>query len=165
MTASTRGPLLLVWSSALVAALFAIYPLPAWLMYARPEWLVLWVIYWVLRAPQHVGMGSAWIAGLLLDGILGGPLGAHALACAVVAYMTLALRSRMLHYTLVQQMGVVCAAIGTGQLLCHWAQGLGGQSTPSMAFLMGSLTSAFCWPIVSMRSGHRGAMEGWDTPA
>ena len=134
-------------------------------MPARPDWLGLFVIYWVMRAPQHVGMLSAWFLGLLFDGIVGGLLGPHALALAVTAYFTLILRPRMLHYPVAQQTAVVAVLCGAGPFLAHWAQDIGGHSSLDLWFLVGSLTSASCWPIVSMRSGYGRHMEGWDAAA
>jgi len=164
---SARGgvPVAAIAGTALLALLLSIYPLPAWLMPARPDWLGLFVIHWVMRSPQHVGMMLAWCLGLLFDGIVGGMLGPHALALSVVAYFTLILRPRMLHYPLLQQVAVVAVLCGAGRFLAQWAQGIGGHSHLDMWFLMGSLTSASCWPIVSLRGGYGRQMEGWDATA
>jgi rod shape-determining protein MreD len=144
------------------ALLLALAPLPAWLAPARPGWLGLFVIYWVLRAPLRFGMAGAWCLGLLFDGMSGGLLGPHALALAVTAYFALVLRPRMLHYALAQQVALVAVMSAAGLFLAQWAQGLSGQSAPHLWFLVGGLTSAACWPIVSMRGAHRRSMEGWD---
>lgn len=148
--------------SAAAALLLAMHPLPSGFLHARPEWLTLLVVYWVLRAPLEVGMGSAWLLGLLFDGLLGGPLGAHALALSVVAYIVLALRARLLHWSLFQQVVVVGGCAALGQLLCHWAQGLAGHPAPDATFLLASLTTAACWPIVGMQFGPGGRAGAWD---
>lgn len=149
-------------ATAVAALLLALAPLPDWLAPARPDWLGLWVVYWVLRLPQRVGMASAWCLGLLFDGMSGGLLGPHALALAVTAYFAMILRPRMQHYALAQQVGVVALICGAGLFLAHWAQGVGGRSSPNLWFLIGGLTSAACWPIVSMRAAWGRRMEGWD---
>lgn len=158
-------PRLAIALSTLAALLLAVCPMPPWLLPARPDWLSLLVIFWILRAPQHVGMGSAWVAGLVLDALCGGVLGPRALAMAVLAYVVLVLRPRMLHYTLVQQMGAVAGLSAVSQFLCRWAQGLAGTEAVHPWLLAGSLTAAFCWPIVSLQVGSRGRMETWDAAA
>lgn len=161
MSTKAGSPLLLIGASALVALLLAISPLPQWLAPARPDFVALLIIYWVVRAPDRFGMGTAWLLGLLLDGIAGGLIGPRALAFAVVAYFALVLRSRMLYYTLAQQMGLVFAMVLSGQVLCHWAQGVGGAGVDPW-FLMGSLTSAFCWPVVTGNVTRARGMERFD---
>lgn len=144
------------------ALLVAMHPLPADLLHARPEWLSLLVVYWVLRAPLEVGMGSAWLLGLFFDGLTGGPLGSHALALSVVAYVVLALRPRILHWSLFQQVLLVGGCAALGQFLCHWAHGLAGHPAPDAGFLLASLTTAACWPIVGMQFGPGGRAGAWD---
>jgi len=165
MRARAASPYLAIALTWLLAVLLSIYPVPPWLMPARPDWMALFAIYWITRAPAHFGMGLAWLAGLLLDGMSGGLLGPRALELAVVAYAALVLRQRMLHYTLAQQVALVWALCAAGQLLYSWAQGLGGHGTPSLWSLMGSLTSAFCWPILAISSSHRRIVGGWDEAA
>jgi rod shape-determining protein MreD len=162
MSAGATYPLGQLALTAFLTALLTICPLPGWLAPARPDWLGLFIIYWVTRAPQHVGLLTAWCLGVLLDGFAGGLLGPHALAGTVMAYLAMVLRPRMLHYALAQQMAVVAVLCGTGSFLAHWAQGLGGRPSLNLWFLMGSLTSAACWPIVGARGGPGRRMEAWD---
>ena len=146
--------------SCLAALALSIYPLPMWLMPARPDWLALLVVYWVVRNPGGFGIGWAWLLGLLLDGVEGGVLGKHAFALSVVAYASLAIRPRLILYTLPQQMALVFVLVGIDQLLCHWVQNLTGRSTPSLMFLMASLTSALCWPLLAVTTGRLRSVDG-----
>ena len=147
--------------STLGALLASLYPLPVWLLPARPDWLALVVIFWILRLPHGFGIGSAWLLGLLMDGLEGGVLGRHALALSVVAYATILLRRRMLHYSLLQQMLLVFALCATDQVLCHWVQNLAGHATSSLVFLMGSLTAAFCWPLFAFGTPRDRSLQRW----
>jgi rod shape-determining protein MreD len=151
------------WFASLAALLACIYPLPLWLMPARPDWLALLVVYWTWRLPQGFSIGAAWLIGLLMDGMEGGLLGRHALALAVVAYASLLLRRRMLLYSLPQQMLLVFALCATHQILVHWVQNLIGHPTPSLAFLMGSVTGAFLWPAVAAGSQSDRGLENWSS--
>ena len=154
-----------LWFATVAALLLAVTPLPLWIAPARTDWLTLLVVYWVLRAPRQVGMGFAWLLGLAMDAICGGMLGPRALAMSVVAYAALVLRARMLHHTLPQQMAEVFLLSACAQLLLRWAQGFSGHTGVESGFLMGSLTAAFCWPVVSMQVGSRRRLEAWDGAA
>ena len=152
-------------SSAICAFLLAIYPMPVWLQPARPDWLGLFVLYWTLRIPERFGMGWAWLAGLLLDGVTGGVLAKHALALATIAYITLVLRSRLLLYTIPQQAAVVFLLTAVDQMLCHWVQNVSGHTTPSWLFLVGSLSSALIWPLLMLGDTRERNMDSWGPSA
>lgn len=148
--------------SAIGALLLAIYPLPSWLQPLRADWLALFVVYWVLRSPERFGILAAWTAGLLFDGLVGGVLGKHALALATVAYGAIVLRSRMLLYSLPQQMVLIFALTGVHQLLCQWAQNITGHVTPSWLFLAGSISSALIWPLLVLGNSGARRMDQWE---
>ena len=54
-------------ASLLLAIVLGLLPLPQVLQPLRPYWLALVLAYWVLEAPEHAGLGLAFIAGLLAD--------------------------------------------------------------------------------------------------
>lgn len=126
----------------------SIIPLPEWARWARPEWVALILIYWVLALPHRVGVGVAFTVGLVLDLVEGAPPGENALALMLVAYLGLILYQRMRMYTPWQQAGIVFVLIGLNQLLCHWVQTLTTKVTPTMLFLLPALISALLWPTM-----------------
>ena len=136
-----------IFLSLLIAYLLAIVPFPEWAMNYRPEWVPIVLIYWVIALPYRVGIGSAFVAGLVLDVLEGSTLGVNALALVVVAYVALSLHQRMRMFSALQQSGLVLALVGLNLMLCNWLQILTGQSVPSnLMFLMAALTSAVIWP-------------------
>ena len=150
-----------LWGSAVGALLLVLLPLPAWIAPARPDWLCLLVFYWVLRDPGSAGLGFAWLVGLAGDALCGGVLGPRSLALAVVAYVVLVLRARILHHSLPQQMALLLGLSASAQLLLRWAQGFSGHAEVGAGLLMGSLTAAFFWPLTGSWLGMRGRMENW----
>lgn len=135
-------------ASLLVALWLSIVPMPEWARWARPEWVALVLIYWVIALPHRVGIGVAWVTGILLDVVEGAPLGENALALSVVAYVALTLYQRLRMYAAWQQAGIVFVLVGLNQLLCHWVQTLTSRVTPTMLFLLPALVSALLWPSV-----------------
>jgi rod shape-determining protein MreD len=154
-----------IWASTVAALLLMLLPLPAWIAPARPDWLSLLVIYWVLRDPVHAGIGFAWLAGLAGDALCGGLLGPRALAMSAVAYVVWVLRARILHHSLPQQMAAVFALSVSAQVLMRWAQGFTGHPQVGWQLVWGSLTAAFCWPLIGAWLGTRGRMENWHASA
>ena len=59
----------------LLALWLAIVPLPMWAQWGRPELVAMVLIYWVIALPERVGIGMAWVTGLLQDIIEGSPSG------------------------------------------------------------------------------------------
>jgi rod shape-determining protein MreD len=132
----------------LLAALLAIFPFPNWLLWARPEWLALVLVYWVIALPNRVGIFTGLVLGVLLDVLEGALLGQNALSLAVLALLSLILYQRMRVTSLWQQSSMVFLLIGINQLICQWIQNLQGVGAQSLMFLLPAFTSALLWPVV-----------------
>ena len=134
--------------SFLVAYVLAVLPLPQWLLWARPEWVALALIYWTIALPHRVGITTALLLGVGLDVLEGAVIGQNAFALVVVALLSLVLYQRLRVYSLVQQAGVVFVLIGINQLICQWVQNLEGVGAPTLLFLLPAFSSALLWPVV-----------------
>lgn len=143
--ASGYGVILLTFLAAYV---LAVIPLPQWLLWARPEWVAITLIYWTIALPQRVGMVTALLLGVGLDVLEGAVLGQNAFALVVVALLSLTLYQRLRVYSLPQQAGVVFILIGINQLVCQWVQNLEGVGARTLFFLLPAFTSALLWPVV-----------------
>ncbi|WP_225639385.1 rod shape-determining protein MreD [Candidatus Profftia sp. (ex Adelges kitamiensis)] len=77
----------IIWLFFLLAFILQIIPWPHALMILRPNWLALFLIYWVIEYPQYVNIGTGFMVGLIWDLILGSILGIHALAFSLLAYL------------------------------------------------------------------------------
>ncbi|HAG70980.1 MAG TPA: rod shape-determining protein MreD [Gammaproteobacteria bacterium] len=133
--------------SFLAAYLLAIVPFPEWAMNYRPEWVPMVLIYWVMALPYRVGIGSAWVAGIMLDILEGSVLGLNSVSLVIIAYVTLSLHQRLRMFSSIQQSGLVLALVGLNLVLCHWLQIMTTQSVNvNLMFLMSALTSAAIWP-------------------
>lgn len=141
--------LVVIAATFALSILFGIVPLPLWAQWGRPVIVAMVLIYWVIALPERIGLGVAWMVGIVQDVVQGTPLGQNAFALAVLAYLSLILYQRMRMYTPVQQAGVIFVLIGLYQLLCHWVQTLSGTVSPNMWFLMPALVSALLWPLLS----------------
>ena len=99
--------------SLLVALLLGLVPLPAVLQPLRPYWLALVLAYWVLEEPEKVGLGAAFLLGVIADLVFGGLLGEQAMRLAIFAFILDRFRARLRFFPLSQQ------ALAIGGLLLN----------------------------------------------
>ena len=138
----------LIVTSFLVAFVLAVLPMPQWLMWVRPEWVALILIYWAIALPHRVGILTALVLGILLDTLEGAVLGQNAFSLVVVAVLCQTLYQRLRVFSVLQQAGTVFVVIGINQLVCQWVQNLEGVGSPSLLFLLPAVSSALLWPVV-----------------
>ncbi len=132
--------------SFVAALMLTMVPLPGWGEYLRPEWVTMVLIYWCMALPDRVGIGYAWIAGLLLDVVHGAVLGQYALALALVAFITQHLHQRMRIYPLVQQALIVLMLLLLQQLLVIWINGFLGEPPRGLQHWLPAFISMLLWP-------------------
>ena len=142
-----------------VALLLILLPLPEWATELRPPWVALTLLYWILAAPERVGVFWGWAMGLLLDVGIGTVLGQHALSLAVMAWMMVSLHRRLRLYPPVQQALVVWLLLLAERLVSLWVMGALGQPTPGLPYWLSTLTGLLIWPWIPLltrgpRRGH-----------
>ena len=64
----------LVFLSFLLAMIISVMRLPNflpdWLVYLDPDWMIMVLFYWVIQAPERVGLIVAWLIGFPMDVML-----------------------------------------------------------------------------------------------
>ncbi len=138
----------LILASFLAAFVLAVLPMPLWLMWARPEWVALVLIYWTIALPHRVGILTGVVAGIFLDALEGAVLGQNALSLVAVALLSLTLYQRLRVFSVLQQAGMVFVLVGINQLVCQWVQNLEGVGSATLLFLLPAVSSALLWPVV-----------------
>ena len=134
--------------TVILALIIAVLPLPQPLDAARPDLLLLLVIYWALSAPRIAGLLFAWICGLAIDVLKGIVLGQHALAFLVVAYLTHKFQLRMRIFPLSQQTATVCMLLAVYQFIVFWLDVIIGQPVTTWMRWLPVISGALLWPIL-----------------
>lgn len=132
----------------LVALMLTVMPLPDWLRPARPDWVGLVLIYWCLALPDRVGVVTGWFAGLLVDLLTGTLLGQHAMALAVIAWLTLRFHQRIRLFPVWQQALIILVLLVLHQLLALWVDRFIGRPAPPWYFWTPSLLGMLLWPLI-----------------
>lgn len=134
--------------SFIIAFMLTSIPAPEWVDRLRPNWLCLVLIYWCMALPYRVGVGSGWLAGLFLDAARGTLLGQHALAMALVAFMTLKTYRRIRLFPLWQQSFSVLLFLLAHQVLVSWVDGIAGYPPRDFWYLAPAVGGMLLWPWV-----------------
>lgn len=138
----------IVIPTLIVALMLQMWPLPQWLEYARPEWVVLAMLYWALAMPERVGVTVAWVVGLFLDVSQGAIIGQHAVGLVIIVFVINTQYQRIRVFSLAQQALVVLLLLLIKQLLVLWVSGMVGQAPDIGLYFLPALTGAIVWPWV-----------------
>ena len=116
----------------------------------RPDFLALVLLYWCIHEPRFVGVGMAWMVGLLMDVGDATLFGQHALAYAMLAYGAEFFRRRVLRFPLWQQAVQVAVLLLLCALLVLLVRFVGGAALPKWTYLVPPLVGALLWPLASV---------------
>ena len=134
--------------TVVLALIFMIVELPTSIERARPELLILVVIYWSLSAPRIAGLTFAWFCGLAVDVLTGPILGQHALAFLLVAFLTHKFQLRMRIFPIWHQTLTVFMLLALYEFVVFWIDGIIGPAITTWTRWMPVLTSAILWPVL-----------------
>jgi len=140
-----------------IAMLLTIMPLPDPILYFRPHWVLLLLIYWILVLPDRIGVLSAFIIGLLMDVLTATLLGQHALSFSIVAYLTLLIHQRVKVAPFWQQSFSILLLIFVDIIIGRWILGMSSRPIYEISYWVTPLISAIIWPwlFIILRDIHR----------
>ena len=133
-------------ASLLVALLLGLLPLPPVLQPLRPYWLALVVAYWVIEDPNRVGLGFAFLVGLLADLTFGSLLGEQALRLLVMAFILQRFRARLRFFPLSQQALAIGGLLLNDRIVTTVIHVLLGIPILPSAFWLAPLVGMLLWP-------------------
>lgn len=137
-----------IWSSLLVALLLDMLPLGRlpWM----PDWLALALVFWTVHQPLRVGVGAAFVFGLLLDVQQAGLMGQHALVYTALSYLAIMIHRRLLWFPLGLQAVQVLPLLLAAHLLELGIRLVAGDGFPGWSFWLAPFLQALLWPVVSV---------------
>jgi rod shape-determining protein MreD len=137
-----------VFVSFLLAAILEVIALPDQVGFLRPEWLLLTLIYWLLRHPEKIGMSTSLLLGLVMDAISGTYLGIHMLSMSLSCYLVLTMHKRMVMFPVVQQSLVIFFIVGIQLMVVYLLTSALSIGDSGLDYLWQALSSALLWPFV-----------------
>jgi len=146
MMAEQGGSAWAIPVTLLAAIVLTLMPLPDWAVAWRPAWTVMVLIYWCMAVPDRVGIGAAWVIGLVLDALEGSLLGQHAAGFAIIAYLTVTNHRRLRAFSWFQQSLCVGLLVATNALLKSWVQGIMGLTPNYAIHWLPVISTMVFWP-------------------
>ena len=136
-----------VYFSLLLAYLVMLFPWSANILQARPDFVLLVIIYWLIRAPNLCNVGTAWLVGLFVDLATGGVFGQYALAYTVTAYFAVIYQRRLVLFNGIQQAFYVFLLLVISQLSLLVIKIFSGAESFGWLYFLPSLTGILLWQI------------------
>ncbi|WP_334108223.1 rod shape-determining protein MreD [Methylobacillus sp.] len=138
-----------IFLSLVLALLLQILPWSGNLLIIRPEFILITVLYWILRAPHLCNIGTAWFAGLIMDLISGGLFGQFALAYVLTAYFAVTYQRRLVLFNVWQQAGYVFLLLLFTQVTTLILKLFAGGELPGWEYFLPSISGILLWQLVS----------------
>jgi rod shape-determining protein MreD len=116
---------------------------------ARPDFLLLVLIYWCIEEPRRVGATTAFFLGLLMDIAESSLTGQNALTYSLSAYLALTFRLRILGFSSLAQALHIFPILLLGQGLFLLQQLILDTPLPGSTYLLRSVLGMALWPMLS----------------
>jgi rod shape-determining protein MreD len=114
-----------------------------------PDLLAMTLVFWSAHQPRRVGIGAAFIFGLLMDVHESALLGQNALAYTLLCFGSLSIHRRLLWFP-VHQQSIQVLPLFALAALAEWLTRLFvGQALFSWGLLLAPLIQAALWPVLS----------------
>lgn len=116
---------------------------------AYPDMLALTLVFWNVHQPRRIGVGTAFLFGLLVDVHDGALLGQHALAYTLLSYFAISMHRRLLWFGVPAQMIQVLPLFMLAHAVSFIVRMLAGGMLPGWSLLVAPLAEALLWPVVT----------------
>jgi rod shape-determining protein MreD len=136
-----------IWGSLIAAFLANLLPWGRMLLV--PDLLALALVFWNVHQPRRVGIGAAFVFGLLMDVHDAALFGEHALAYTLISYGAITLHRRMTWFPVGAQALHVLPLLLVSQLASVAVRMWVGGDWPGWLYFAESVVGAALWPVLS----------------
>ncbi|HYD81611.1 MAG TPA: rod shape-determining protein MreD [Paucimonas sp.] len=141
------NPVFIVFS---LMAAFVLNLLPWGQWVGVPDFVALALVFWSIHQPRKVGIGIAFLMGLLMDVHDASLLGQNALAYTLLSYFAIMIHRRVLWFPLVTQALHVLPLLLLAQVVQLTVRLVVSGRFPGWFHFAESLVAALLWPIATM---------------
>lgn len=135
----------LIYLTFAIAFVCYLLPWAGFGLLLRPDFVLLVLIYWLLRAPHLCNIGTAWMLGLLVDLASGSLFGQSALAYTITAFVAVFYQRRLALFSEWQQAGYVLLLLLLHQLILLVLKLFSGGEVQGFSYFLSSLTGVLLW--------------------
>ncbi len=144
---------LIIYTSLIVALLCQLFPWTGQGIILRPDFMLVALLYWLLRAPYLCNMATAWTIGLLMDLATGSLLGQHALVFTLTAFIALSFQRRLVLFTVIQTFSYVFGLLIFARLTLLVLKLLAGHEAPDWHYFWPAVTGLILWQLFRLAFG------------
>ncbi len=116
---------------------------------AAPDLVALVLVCWNVYQPRRVGVGLAFVFGLLMDVHEAAVLGQHALAYTLLSYFAITIHRRLLWFSLLEQALQVFPLFLAAHAVSLLVRLVAGGMFPGWSLLIAPLAEALLWPLAT----------------
>lgn len=138
---------LFVWTTLLVAFAFNLVPLGR--APAMPDFMALVLVFWNVHQPRRVGVGLAFMFGLMMDVHDGAILGQHALAYTLLSFFAITIHRRLRWFTVPSQAVQILPLFGAAHAVSFVVRMIAGNMLPGWELMLAPVFEALLWPVVT----------------
>lgn len=118
-------------------------------LYWLPEWSALMLMYWLIHNPRRIGLGAAFVLGLLVDIGTVSPLGSHSLAYCLSSYWLMRHRRQFTLQNYGFQALAVAVALAGNEAVLALVRWLTEHRFAGWQIFYASLSAALLWPVLN----------------
>ncbi len=137
-----------MWGSLLLALALNLIPLGR--VAAMPDFLALALVFWNVQQPRRVGIGAAFLFGLLMDVHQGALLGQHALAYTLLGFFAITMHRRLLWFNVWSQALQVLPLFVAAHAVSVLVRLATGGVFPGWGLALAPLFEALLWPVAAV---------------
>lgn len=136
-----------VYVSLLIAYICILFPWSGFALSLRPDFMLLVILFWLLRAPNLCNVGTAWLMGLLMDLAMGGIFGQYALAYTITAFFAVIYQRRLVLFSRTQQLLYVFSLLLLSQIVLLILKAFAGNEFIGWTYFIPSFSGVVLWQI------------------
>lgn len=139
-----------IYLSLFLALVLDIMAFPTVIQSIKPNFLLLFVLFWIVKEPRYVSIGHAFFCGLLLDVLIGSTLGIRAFSYSLMAYLMCKTFIRMATYSMLQQSITILLISSIGLIVGFWLEHAFGLAIIDYHMLLSVVSDAVLWPFLCL---------------
>ncbi|MEO8059337.1 MAG: rod shape-determining protein MreD [Burkholderiales bacterium] len=116
---------------------------------AVPDLLALVLVFWNVHQSRRVGVGLAFMFGVVMDVHDGAVLGQHALAYTLLSFFAITIHRRLLWFTVPSQAVQILPLFFAAHAVSLLVRMVAGGMFPGWQMLLAPVFEALLWPIVT----------------
>jgi rod shape-determining protein MreD len=139
---------LFVWLTLLIAFMLNIVPLGR--TPAMPDFMAVVLVFWNVHQPRRVGIGLAFMFGLMMDVHEGAILGQHALAYTLLSFFAITIHRRLRWFTVPSQAVQILPLFVAAHAVSFIVRMFAGGMLPGWELLLAPVFESLLWPVVTL---------------